>query len=74
MTNDQKKKTSAATWCFGAGDMGFTCVACTKPIEEGQHAMDFFWEGPHKRMWAHNDCVRAAMEKWIKTKENKAAK
>ena len=61
-------KTCPATWRFGAGDSGIVCVVCVKPITENQHAMDFFWASG-KPKWAHNDCVRGAMEKWITRKE-----
>jgi hypothetical protein len=64
----------SATWRIDADyETNLVCCVCTKPITNGQFAIDMFAKSTtHARIWAHNDCVRGAMERWIEKKETKA--
>lgn len=53
------------------------CSICTKNIAIDDWTVDLFRHesahSGHKLEWAHLECVVQACERWVKTKEQKAA-
>lgn len=45
-----------------------TCAVCAAPVVAGEWMMDFFRERGGPVEWAHERCVRRAMEKWLDKK------